>query len=434
MGLLAVLALIVAHGFFVAGEFGIVAVDRSKIEQLAEDGNRSAKSTLEALKTLSFQLSGAQLGITLTSLIVGFIAEPSIGVLIEPVLGSVGLPEESAGPVAIALALGLATATEMVLGELLPKNLAIARPLPTALRVGTPLRLVNAALRPLIVFLNAAANTTVRLFGIEPREELTRVRSLDELEYLIRSSREEGTIDEPDFSLLAKSISLESKTAADALTPRTAIVALPETATLRDLAGTAAESGFSRIPIYRKDLDDIVGIAHIKDTYRYDPDERAGIRVVEIVQDPLVVPESRSLSSLLFEIRATRKHLAIVIDEYGGTAGLITLEDILEELVGEIEDEYDEPLTRDMDDQPVPYGVHVIEGMLRPDEVREAIGFEFPDGDYETLAGFLLSVIERIPKNGDHISYDGWEFKVVEMDGRRIAKILAVSPGEEQPE
>lgn len=417
--------LILAHGFFVAGEFGVVAADRSHIERLAEEGSKRAKSALRTLRELSFHLSGAQLGITITSLVAGFITRPTLGRLLSGPFEDLGLPAGTADGVAVVVALTLVTALEMVFGELVPKNVAIARPTPTAFAVATPLRIVNGFLRPLIKFLNAAANWTVRRLGIEPQEELTRVRSLDELNYLIHSSRAEGTIEEPEFSLLAKAASLESKTAADALTPRTSIVAIPIDSKLADLTQLAVETGFSRFPVYGKDLDDINGIAHIKDTFRYEPKERPHVPVAEIVTNPLVVPESRDLASLLVELRRSHKHMAVVIDEYGGTAGIITLEDILEELVGDIEDEYDQA---EAIITPSPEGVFILDGMLHPDEVEEATGFVMPEGDFDTLAGFLLSLFDRIPQRGDHVAYNDWEFKVVQMDGRRIAKVLAVAP------
>ncbi len=420
------LLLIVIHGFFVAGEFGLVAADRSRLENMAEDGDRRAKSAVGALRSLSFQLSGAQLGITLTSLIVGFIAEPTIGQLLAPLVEATGLGEGAAFGVSVALALGLATAAEMVVGELLPKNLAIARPVTTALAIATPLRFVNQLLRPLILFLNRAAEFTVRkVFKIEPQEELTQVRSLEEIEYLIRSSRREGTLGESEFSLLARSIRLDQKTAADALIPRTSIVSLERAATVNDLRALALKTGHSRFPVLGKDIDEVVGVAHVKDTYRFEPAERDSVAVTEVMQDPLVLPESRPLGSLLLEIKRTRKHLAVVIDEYGGTAGIITLEDVLEEVVGDIEDEYDP------DQPPAEFtspseGIHVVSAMLHPDEVEEETGFEMPEGSYETLGGFLFYLFDRIPAVGDHVDFEGWEFKVVSMEGRRIDRVLMV--------
>ena len=433
MGLAAVLLLILAHGFFVAGEFGLVAVDRNRVQQLAEDGNRRAASTLQALKNLSFQLSGAQLGITITSLVVGFIAEGTIGRVLEPLLEAVGLPEGSTLGISIVLALGLATAVEMVVGELVPKNVAIAKPTETALGVATLLRLYNALVKPLVLFLNGSANWTVRRLGIEPVEEMISVRSLEEIELLIRSSRTEGALHEEEFTLLARSIDFEGKTAAHALLPRTAVVALHVDDSLAHMIEVALETGHSRFPVYGKDLDDIIGMAHVKDSYRFETEERDSKRVSEIVQDALVVPESRDLVSLLLEIRRARKHMAIVLDEYGGTAGIITLEDILEEIVGDIEDEYD-PSASDTHLTSPPEGTHVVSAMLHPDEVREMTGFEVPEGDYETLAGFLLSTFSRIPEAGDHTSLDGWELRVVEMDGRRISKVEIAGPHSVPPE
>ncbi|MFN2488575.1 MAG: hemolysin family protein [Actinomycetota bacterium] len=423
---MAVLLLILAHGLFVAGEFSIVTVDRGRIEQLAEDGQRGAASTLQAVRTLSFQLSGAQLGITLTSLVVGFLVEPTIGEALSPLIERAGLPPASAHGAAIAVALGCVTGAEMVVGELVPKNLAIAEPLRVAFMTATPLRLFNRSLRVVILFLNNAANWTVSRLGIEPQEELTLVRSLEELQMLVHSSRAHGTLLEEGFSLLARSFSFGGKTAADALVPRTSVVALEQHESLTSVAEVALSSGHSRFPVYGDDLDDVLGVAHVKDVLRVPLERRAHMVVAETMRTPLIVPESRDLESLLVEMRRQRQHLAIVFDEYGGTAGIITLEDVLEEIVGDIEDEYDSSATPQATGPPG--GVHVLSGMLHPDEVAEKTGFEMPEGDYETLAGFLLALLERIPEQGDHACHDGWELKVTEMDKRRIARVLLVAP------
>jgi CBS domain containing-hemolysin-like protein len=422
-----VLGLILAHGFFVAGEFGLVAVDRNRIEQRADAGDSRAAGVLKALRSLSFQLSGAQLGITVTSLIVGFLAEPTIGRALRPLLDGAGLSQRSALAVSIALALALATAAEMVVAELIPKNVAIAKPEPVALMVTGPLRAYNALFKPIILFLNASADWTVRLLRIEPREELIPVRSLEELRLLIHSSREGGALPEEEFSLLARSISFPEKTAADALTPRTSVAAINSSETVAATLELALTTGHSRFPIYGSDLDDIVGVVHVKDCYGVAGEEREQTSVARVMQEPLVVPESRGLDSLLMEMRRDRKQLAVVVDEYGGTAGIVTIEDLLEEIVGDIEDEYDRRSETPRLTE-VPAGVHVLSGMLHPDEVREECGLELPDGPYETLAGFVLWLLDRIPGQGDHVSYEGWELKVVEMEGHRIAKVLLVSP------
>jgi CBS domain containing-hemolysin-like protein len=416
----------------VAGEFGLVAVDRSAIEAEAARGSARAKSTLTALKSLSFQLSGAQLGITVTSLIVGFLTEPAIAPAIQPLVDTFGLPERTSLGVSITIALALATAFEMVVAELIPKNLAIARPTGMALATAPALRFINRIFKPLILFLNASANWTVRRLGIEPQEELINVRSLQELELLIHSSREGGVLMEDEFALLARSISFAEKIAADALVPRMSIVASQAEETLADLRTKALKSGHSRFPVYGEDLDDIVGVAHVKDLYRVPVWARDGTRVSAITQEVFVVPETRDLESLLVEMRRERKQLVMVIDEYGGTAGIITIEDILEEIVGEIEDEYD---PTDLQLTPGALdGVHVLSGLLHPEEVKEASGFEMPEGPYDTLAGFLLSILHRIPGSGDHVGYRGWEFKVVEMDRKRIDKVLLVAPKTEVAE
>ena len=425
LGLLAVVALILANGFFVIGEFALVAVDRTKVDQMVEDGHRRAASVQAALRTLSFQLSGAQLGITITSLLIGFIAEPTVGRALEPVMSGLPfIPERSALAVSIAVALVIATATQMVVSELIPQNAAISRPLGIALAVSTPLRLFNTLFKPLIIFLNKAANGTVRLFGIEPRDELSAVHSLEELEVLIQSSRQEGALAAEDFSLLSRSITFGGKTAGDALVPRTAMVAIQKDKTLQDLVDVALHTGHSRFPVFDSGIDDIIGLVYVKDLYRVGLEERTTTPITATMRSALFVPESRDLGSLLAEMRRDRLQMCVVIDEFGGTAGMLTLEDLLEEIVGEIEDEYD---PEDPSETDVPEGVHVLCGLLRPDEVEEKCGFEMPEGDFETLAGFLLDRFGRIPKPGDHISYEGWEFKVVAMDGKRIDQVLLVA-------
>ncbi len=426
LGLLAVLVLILACGFYVAGEFALVAIDRTKIETLAEGGDRKASGVMAALKTLSFQLSGAQLGITVTSLMIGFILEPTLGRALRELLENF-LSDNAARQVAIVLALIIATTVTMVLGELVPKNLAIARPLPVAFAVTPGLRFSNALFRPLIVFLNAAANLGVRLFGIEPKDELSGTRSLEELEVLIQSSRAGGGIEEEEYSLLTRSISFGDKTAADALVPRTAMVTLTSEETLTDLMNEALKTGHSRFPITGDDIDDIIGVAHVKDVYTYAPEQRPTTNVHEIAQESLIVPESRDLKSLLIDMRREHKQIAVVVDEFGGTAGIITIEDLLEEIVGEIEDEHDPTyVTPAVEERRS--GANVVSGLLRPDELKEQTGLELPEGDYDTVAGFLLNVFDRIPRRGDHAEWKGWEFKVVEMDRNRISKILIVAP------
>jgi CBS domain containing-hemolysin-like protein len=283
-----------------------------------------------------------------------------------------------------------------------------------------------------IRFLTGSANAVVKLFGITPRNELVAIRSVDELKLLIESSRHKGSLSEEEFLILARAINFEGKSAADALVPRVSIIALEQQTTLADMTRLALESGRSRFPVYAGDIDNIVGIAHIKDTFPYSPEARRNIRVSRIMTDPLFVPEQRPLQSLLAEMRRDRIHMAIVLDEYGGTAGIITLEDLMEEIVGEIEDEYDptggRALTGPAGDVPI------LSGLLHRREVEEACGFPMPEGDFDTLGGFVLDLLGHIPEQGEHASYAGWELRVVEMDGNRVSQVLLVAPSERRAE
>jgi CBS domain containing-hemolysin-like protein len=353
------------------------------------------------------------------------VAEPTIGRALAPLLELAGVPEESSLAVAVSIALVVATATQMVVGELVPKNLAIARPIDVAFRVVTPLRVINALFKPLIVFLNASANWTVRLIN---------VRSLQELESLIQSSREGGGLLEEEFALLERSISFRERTAADILVPRTDVVGIPRDARVSAVVHSSIETGHSRFPVYGDDLDDILGIVHVKDVLRI-PVERRGVTPVQdLVREAFIVPESLPLEPLLIEMRREQQLLAVAVDEYGGTAGIVSVEDIIEEIVGEIEDEYDRRAPASARAQTVPSGVHVLNAKLHAREVEDACGFEMPEGPYDTLAGFLLSLFNDIPQPGDHASYDGWEFKVVQMEKRRISKVLVVAPSDRRGE
>jgi CBS domain containing-hemolysin-like protein len=401
---------------------------------MARRKERGAATVLGALRTLSFQLSGAQLGITITSLLVGFVIESTVGEALQPLVQLV-LPGANSLQIATVLALVLVTALQMVLSELVPKNLAIARPLRLAISIAGPLRLANGAFGPLITALNKAANWTVRRFGIEPQEELLGVLSMDDLKRLITSSRREGVLPEEEFALLTKSINFGRKTASDALVPRVSVISISKDATLAELSRVALDSGHSRFPVQGEGgIDDIVGTVLVKDGYRLPFPERTSATVSQVMQEALFVPESRLLKSLLAEMRRQRKHLAVVVDEYGGTAGLITLEDLLEEIVGEIEDEYDPQTTTSRLTSPT-RGIHVVDASLHPDEVWEQTGLEIPESEhYETLAGFLLWAFGHIPEQGEHVALGNWELKVTRVEGRRIAEVLVVAPPSEEPE
>ena len=424
LGLLAVLVLVLATSFFVAAEFAVVAIERSRLEALANEGSRRAKVALEVHRRLSFHLSGAQLGITVVSLVLGFVAEPTLARVIAPAVEAFA-SARTADAVSLAIALALATVLSMVVGELIPKNVVLARPVRAALLLARPLTIFSAALGPFIRVSNGTANAIVRRLGIEPQEELASVRSLEELHIIIRSSFDEGQLQGEQATLLDRSIRFGEKTAADALVPRTSVQAVSSEDTLADMVAKAVETGHSRFPVVGQDLDDVVGLVLVKDVYRVDALQRDETPVTRIMSAPFAVPETRLLEDLFADLRQRELHFAIVVDEYGGTAGILTMEDLLEEIVGEIDDEYDPPTTAARSEAD---GTWRLAGTLHADEVRHACNFEVPDGEYDTLAGFLLDRLGHIPVAGEGVDQDGWRFEVVEMDGLRVATVLARAP------
>jgi CBS domain containing-hemolysin-like protein len=409
---------------FVAAEFALVAVDRSRIDQLAAEGDRRARIALQLITHLSFTLAGAQLGITVTTLILGFLAQPVVAKLIHPLFGFLG--EAAATTVSLILALTLATMAQMVLSELIPKSLAIALPERTALAMARPQAWFNTALKPVITLLNRSANRIVRAFGIEPQEELAHVRSLPELAVLFRTAADEGTLAVNASALLTRSVRFGEKTAADVLVPRMAVKAVGAEATAADLVSLAARTGYSRFPVYRSDIDDVTGVVHVKAVHAVPVGDRAVTPVSELMTEAVAVPESRQLADVLRDIRWSRNHLVVVVDEYGGTAGILTLEDVLEEIVGEIDDEYDLLTPRLTVEEAL--GTFVLSGALHPDEVRDAIGFEVPPGEYETLAGFVLERLGHIPEPGERFDHLGWAFEVVSLDRRRVTTVRVTRP------
>ncbi|MEA3056123.1 MAG: magnesium and cobalt exporter, family [Actinomycetota bacterium] len=360
----------------------------------------------------------------MTSLALGFIAEPTVADAID------GFVPGHAS--AVVLALVLVTIVTMVIGELIPKRIVIGRPLPSLLRVNGALRAYAAVLGPLIRVLNRAADWTVRRLGVEPREELRSVRTLEELELLIRSSGEEGTLEPEAFELLTRTIRFAHKTAADALVPRVDMRVLPSDATVADLVDVSVTSGFSRIPIVGDNVDDVLGLAHVKDALRVEPDRRATTPVTDLVTDALVVPEGIDLETLLTTMRERGTQMAVVADEHGGVDGIVTLEDVLEEIVGEIEDEHDVPAPPSL--TTLPRGVHVLEGTTHLDDVFEAAGLRVPEGRYETLAGFILERLGHLPVPGERVAHDGWVLEVLEMDRRRVAAVRLTEPGDRDDE
>ena len=428
LGLLVAVGLIAANALFCAAEFAFIAVDRTRVALMAAAGNRRARVLERMLPRLNFYLSGAQLGITITSIGLGFVAQPYIAAVLSPLLENVFSPRTADG-VALVIALALATVLQLVFAEVVPKNVAVSRPEATGLALAPAMRLLSALLGPVIRFLNATSVWLVRRLGVEPREELESIRSVDELELLIQTSAEQGRLGREATQLLTRSIRFGDKEAGEILVPRPDVVGVPVTATVADLATASLASGYSRLPVYGGDLDDVLGVALAKDVLRVAPEARATTPVTELMQPVPAVPLTARLDTLLSEMRATGKQLVLVVDEYGGTTGILTLEDLLEEIVGEIEDEHDAPeLTA-----PAPAGLTVLDGGLNLDELAETVGLHLPEGDYETLAGFLLAQLDRIPEVGDEVVWRGWRFEVLEMERRRVARVVVHPPPDAGP-
>ncbi|MDQ4011698.1 MAG: hemolysin family protein [Actinomycetota bacterium] len=422
LGLLGMVALTAGTFVCVAGEFALTALERSTIDaDVQQVGDRRAHQVKHAHSTLSFQLSGAQVGITITTLVTGYIAEPAIARLIRPGLDAVGLPAAAVGGVSLGVALTLATALSMLFGELVPKNLAIARPLPTARQVAGLLNAFSTAFRWLISALNGSANWIVRRLGIEPAEDLRSARSPQELGSLVRTSAQQGTLDQGTATLLDRSLRFGERTAEELMTPRMQVQALRADATALALVDAARRTGFSRFPVYGSDLDDVRGVVHVKQVFAVPADQRAVILTGALASPVPTVPSSLDGDALLDRLRGQGLQVAIVVDEYGGTAGIVTLEDLVEEIVGDVRDEHDRMEVSQV--QPLGDERWIISGLLRVDEVADAVGLAMPEGDYETVAGLVLERLGRIPDVGDEVELDGWRLTVIRMDRRRIADL-----------
>ncbi|WP_433873419.1 hemolysin family protein [Saccharopolyspora sp. CA-218241] len=431
LGLLFVVVLTTGTAMAVAAEFSLTSLERSTVDaHVNEVGDRRSTSVQRAHRTLSFQLSGAQVAITLTTLITGYIAEPVIGELIRPLLTGAGLPDGAAGAVSLTVAILLATTLSMVFGEMVPKNLAIARPLATARAVAGYHGRFSTIFRWLIDSMNNSANWVVRRFGIEPQEELRSARSPDELGSIVRSSAEHGTLDRATAQLMDRSLRFGDRSAEELMTPRVKVESLSTEDSVVDLLAIARRTGFSRFPVTGDDLDDVHGVVHVKQAFGIPTEQRATTRVGSLARPVPTVPDTLDGDSLLERLRGSGLQLALVVDEYGGTAGIVSLEDVVEEIIGDVRDEHDRrevPSVRKVGEL-----TWIISGLLRPDELAEATGFAVPDGDYETIAGLVLGELGRIPEVGDQVSVGDSRLTVVRMDKHRIAELRLVRTTEDE--
>ncbi|MGW7288578.1 hemolysin family protein [Streptomyces sp. NPDC054847] len=426
--LLLALALTLTCALFVAAEFSLTTVERGELQRAVDAGERGADSALKAARKLTFQLSGAQLGITVTSLVIGMLAEPSLAALLRGPLEAIGLGA-AASSVATVLGVVVSTVVLMVIGELVPKNWAISRPLAVAKVVAAPQRGFTAAFGPFIRHLNSTANRFVRRFGLEPAEELATARTPEELVALAQHSALAGAIEPDSAELFVRTLHLGELTAENVMTPRVDVIALEAHATAADAANLTLATGLSRFPVYRDSLDEVVGTVHIRDVLALPPEQRATAPVLSLATAPLVVPDSLPADRLLERMRAERT-MAVVIDEYGGTAGIATVEDIVEEVVGEVRDEHDPLETPDLLPAP-PTGdgrsSWEADGSVRTDQLL-GIGLLAPEGPYETVAGLIATRLARIPVEGDSLDVAGWRLDVLDVEHHRADRVRITAP------
>lgn len=433
---------------FVAGEFSLVTIDPAVIgdsddpegDRPGRTGSGSAsthaarpalghgmrdRSVRTALRHLSTELSSAQVGITLTTILLGYTAQPALNSLLSAAFGTTSVPTAVSAGLAGVLALILVNAFSMVCGELIPKNFALSAPLATARLVVPVQRVFTITFKPLIALLNGSANALLRRLGVEPREELSGARSASELASLVRRSAEEGTLEESVATLLTNSIELDTLSARDVMTDRLRMSVLDRDATAEDVVALARRTGHSRFPVIGEDRDDVVGLVHLRRAVGVPHDRRAEVPAAALMVDAPRVPETVRLGPLLVELRELGMQMAVVVDEYGGTSGVVTLEDVVEELVGDVADEHD---PRRAGAARAADGSWIVPGVLRPDELVEYTGIEVPEGAaYETLGGLIMAELGRMPAVGDEVTVrnavSSVTLRVEAMDGRRVERV-----------
>ncbi|GAA0397161.1 MULTISPECIES: hemolysin family protein [Micromonospora] len=425
VGLLLIIVLTVATGYFVAQEFGYVAVDRGKLKQRAAEGDQASARALEVTARLSFMLSGAQLGITVTALLVGYVAEPYLGAGLAELLGVAGVSSGVTLPLSVVLALVIATVVQMVVGELAPKNLAIARPEPVARALSRSTLFYMAIAGPLIKLFDRAAVRLLRRVGIEPIEELPSGATPEDLEQIIAESRLEGHLDAEMSELLDRGLDFRQLTAGEVMVPRVDVHTVRADETISRVV-ELLDTGRSRFPVRGAEgVDDLIGVVGISDVLRVPPAQRATTPISEVAVPPLLVPETLPLPTVLDRLRSGHRQLACVVDEYGGFAGVITLEDIAEELVGPIRDEDDPPerAPARQDD-----GSWVVPARWRIDEVADSTGISLPEHpEYDTLSGLVMRELGRVPEVGDRLEIDlPADGDNAEVSPRALVEVLAV--------
>jgi|TARA_B110000459_G_scaffold33581_1_gene35230 CBS domain containing-hemolysin-like protein len=407
-------------GLFVASEFSLISTDRAQLMADQDAGEKGLDLPIRAVAKTSTHLSSAQLGITLTTLLTGFVAEPALTRMLSPWLTGFELSSEGIRVLSVVLAMTIATAFSFLIGELVPKNMALSAP-KRVLKIVVGFQLGFTWVFSLLVrIMNDNGNWLVRKLGIEPREELSSARTADELVSMVRRSATLGSLEQDTAKLLEKTLAMSALLASDIMTPRPKMYSLERESSARDLIDLASTTGHSRFPVTGEDADDIVGVVHLKRGIGVPVERRDQVPVSALMVEPVRVPETMALDRLILQLRGRGLQFGIVIDEYGGTAGIVTLEDAVEELVGELSDEHDRQRS---DLLQYADGSLAFSGLTRPAELEEFGLSIAEDEDYDTVSGFLMSELGRIPKTGDQVEISGGRLVVLKMEARRVDRI-----------
>jgi CBS domain containing-hemolysin-like protein len=421
--IIAVFLLVLANGFFVTAEFSLVSVRRTRIAELVSQGNLAAKWVEKALENPDRVIAATQLGITLASLGLGWVGEPAFAHLLEPLVQifPVDIQDEVMHSITAGVAFALITFLHVVVGELAPKSIALQNPEKASLIVARPTIWTEWIFKPAIMILNGTGNFLLKLVGVNPASGHELVHSVEELKMLVTASAEGGVVENEESEILHAVFDFGELLVRQVMIPRTEIMALEADLNLEQSIEIAANSTYTKFPVYDDVMDNIIGVVHIKDLLRAQRDpSKQGCRARSIVREALFVPETVHVRSVLQLFRARRQHIAIVMDEFGGTAGLVTLEDLMEEIVGEVSDPFDNVQP---EIQVYPNGTATIEGLALIEEVNEAMDIHLADPHYDTIAGYMLGKLGRIPDVGDRIEVDGVRMKVEAMDGMRIERL-----------
>ena len=416
--------LLFVNGFFVAAEFALVKVRRTRLEQLCHEGNSSAKKALKLVDNTNKMLAAAQLGVTIASIALGWVAEATIVQLIDPIIKSLPFITGNLAShvIAVPVSFILVTYFHVLLGEQLPKCLALTHPDKLSLAVAAPMDMFITLFKPFVWLLMSSSDRLLCAFNIQP-DETSLVHSTEELDMLVDASYNEGVLNETEAEMLHNMFKFSDLMAKQVMIPRTDMICIPNDISYKELTEFALDNQYTRYPVYEENIDKILGFIHVKDLYSLSM-KNEDFSLQKLIRPLMLVPETMTLDNLVIEFKKTHSQMAVVVDEFGGTSGLITLEDVLEEIIGEVQDEFDEEEEADIKE--VAENTYIANAMMRIDELVEFFELEesqFEEDDVETIAGLVVKLLGRIADVGDTVSFNGLTFTVVEIDGARVTKL-----------